>query len=44
MSCVPGTHRPIANKDNDYLMDRAAQKAGKTWAAGRRLSPCRTPL
>ena len=22
----PGTFRPIANKDNDYLMDRAAQK------------------
>ena len=25
---VPGTYRPLANKDNDYLMDRAAQKAG----------------
>lgn len=25
---VPGTFRPLANKDNDYLMDRAAQKAG----------------
>ena len=24
---VPGTFRPLANKDNDYLMDRAAQKA-----------------
>ena len=23
---VPGTYRPLANKDNDYLMDRAAQK------------------
>jgi phthalate 4,5-dioxygenase len=27
---VPGTYRPLANKDNDYLMDRAAQKAGAT--------------
>ena len=26
---VPGTYRPLANKDNDYLMDRAAQKAGR---------------
>ncbi|MGH6974044.1 MAG: Rieske 2Fe-2S domain-containing protein, partial [Stellaceae bacterium] len=26
---VPGTYRPRANKDNDYLMDRAAQKAGR---------------
>jgi hypothetical protein len=25
---VPGTFRPLANKGNDYLMDRAAQKAG----------------
>jgi phenylpropionate dioxygenase-like ring-hydroxylating dioxygenase large terminal subunit len=23
---------PLANKDNDYLMDRAAQKAGKTYS------------
>jgi hypothetical protein len=23
----PGTFRPLANKDNDYLMDRNAQKA-----------------
>jgi hypothetical protein len=29
---VPGTYRPLANKDNDYLMDRAAQKAGKTYS------------
>jgi len=29
---VPGTYRPFANKDNDYLMDRAAQKAGKTFS------------
>jgi phthalate 4,5-dioxygenase len=25
---VPGTFRPIANKSNDYLIDRDAQKAG----------------
>jgi hypothetical protein len=29
---VPGTYRPLANKDNDYLMDRAAQRAGKTYS------------
>ncbi len=29
---VPGTCRPRANKDNDYLIDRAAQKAGKTYS------------
>jgi nitrite reductase/ring-hydroxylating ferredoxin subunit len=27
-----GTYRPRANKDNDYLMDRAAQKAGITYS------------
>jgi phthalate 4,5-dioxygenase len=25
---IPGTLRPVVNKDNDYMMDRAAQKAG----------------
>jgi len=29
---APGTYRPVANKDNDYLMDRAAQKAGTTYS------------
>ena len=29
---VPGTYRPLANKDNDYLIDRAAQKAGATFS------------
>jgi phthalate 4,5-dioxygenase len=29
---VPGTYRPLANKDNDYLIDRAAQKAGLTYS------------
>jgi phenylpropionate dioxygenase-like ring-hydroxylating dioxygenase large terminal subunit len=29
---VPGSFRPIANKDNDYLIDRAGQKAGRTYS------------
>jgi phthalate 4,5-dioxygenase oxygenase subunit len=29
---VPGTYRPAANKDNDYLIDRAAQKAGRYYS------------
>jgi hypothetical protein len=29
---VPGTYRPLANKDNDYLMDRAAQKRGDSYS------------
>jgi phthalate 4,5-dioxygenase len=29
---VPGTFRPLANKDNDYLIDRASQKAGTTFS------------
>jgi phthalate 4,5-dioxygenase len=29
---VPGTYRPLANKDNDYLIDRAAQRAGLTFS------------
>ena len=29
---VPGSYRPAANKDNDYLIDRAAQKAGTTYS------------
>ena len=29
---MPGSYRPLANKDNDYLIDRAAQKAGKTFS------------
>ena len=27
---IPGTYRPLANKDNDYLMDREAQRRGTT--------------
>ena len=29
---VPGTFRPRANRDNDYLMDRAAQRAGRSFS------------
>jgi phthalate 4,5-dioxygenase oxygenase subunit len=29
---IPGTYRPLQNKDNDYLMDRAAQKRGETFS------------
>jgi len=29
---LPGTFRPFANKDNDYLIDRAAQKSGRTFS------------
>ena len=29
---VPGTYRPAANKDNDYLIDREAQKAGRSFS------------
>lgn len=28
----PFTFRPLANRDNDYLMDRAAQKAGRSFS------------
>jgi hypothetical protein len=27
----PKTFRPLANKDNDYLMDRKAQKSGRSY-------------
>jgi phenylpropionate dioxygenase-like ring-hydroxylating dioxygenase large terminal subunit len=29
---IPGTFRPVLNKDNGYGMDRAAQKAGRTYS------------
>jgi phenylpropionate dioxygenase-like ring-hydroxylating dioxygenase large terminal subunit len=29
---IPGTFIPTANKTNDYLMDREAQKAGRTYS------------
>ena len=29
---IPGTFRPVINKDNDYLIDRALQKTGRTYS------------
>ena len=29
---IPGTYRPLQNKDNDYLIDRQAQKAGRSFS------------
>jgi hypothetical protein len=29
---VPGTFRPLQNRDNDYLMDRDAQRRGETFS------------
>ncbi len=29
---IPGTFRPTVNKDNDYMIDRRAQKAGHTYS------------
>jgi nitrite reductase/ring-hydroxylating ferredoxin subunit len=29
---VPGSYRPLANKDNDYLMDRKAQREGTQYS------------
>jgi hypothetical protein len=29
---IPGTYRPEQNKDNDYMMDREAQKRGETYS------------
>ena len=40
---MPGTYRPLANKDNDYLIDREAQKARRHLLAASRASPCRMP-
>ncbi|MDX6481018.1 MAG: phthalate 4,5-dioxygenase [Gaiellaceae bacterium] len=32
---IPGTYRPEDNKDNDYLMDRDAQRRGETFSGVR---------
>jgi phenylpropionate dioxygenase-like ring-hydroxylating dioxygenase large terminal subunit len=29
---MPGTYRPVANRDNDYLINRAAQRRGDTYS------------
>jgi phthalate 4,5-dioxygenase oxygenase subunit len=31
----PGAFRPVINRDNDYMMDRAAQKRGETYCGVR---------
>lgn len=32
VATIEGTYRPLANKSNDYLMDRTAQKGGHTFS------------
>ena len=32
VATIPGTYVPLANKSNDYLMDRSAQKAGLSFS------------
>jgi phthalate 4,5-dioxygenase len=32
VATIPGTYLPLANKANNYLMDRAAQKAGRAYS------------
>jgi phthalate 4,5-dioxygenase oxygenase subunit len=32
VATLPGTYLPLANKANNYLMDRAAQKAGRAYS------------
>jgi phenylpropionate dioxygenase-like ring-hydroxylating dioxygenase large terminal subunit len=32
VATIPGTYIPLANRDNDYLIDRAGQKAGRTYS------------
>ncbi|MBV9537509.1 MAG: hypothetical protein JOY70_01100, partial [Acidisphaera sp.] len=32
---IPGTFRPLANRDNDYLMDRAAQRENRSYSGVR---------
>jgi hypothetical protein len=32
---IPGTYRPVANKDNDYLMDREAQRRSEHYSGVR---------
>ena len=35
---IPGTYRPAANKDNDYLIDREGQKAGRYYSGVKGIS------
>lgn len=38
VNLIPGTVRPVVNRDNDYMMDRAAQAAGKTFSGVKGIS------
>ena len=29
---IPGSFRPVVNKDNDYMIDRVSQRASKTYS------------
>lgn len=35
---IPGTYRPVANKDNDYLIDRAGQESGRYYSGVKGIS------
>ena len=35
---IPGSFRPVANRDNDYLIDRAKQKSGRHYNGVRGLA------
>ena len=35
---IPGTYRPVANRDNDYLIDRAGQKSGRYYSGVKGIS------
>jgi phenylpropionate dioxygenase-like ring-hydroxylating dioxygenase large terminal subunit len=35
---IPGTYRPAANKDNDYLIDREGQKTGRYYSGVKGIS------
>ncbi len=35
---IPGTYRPVANRDNDYLIDRAGQKTGRYYSGVKGIS------
>ena len=35
---IPGSYRPVANKDNDYLIDRAGQQAGRYYSGVKGIS------
>ena len=32
VNLIPGSFRPVVNKDNDYMIDRVAQKHHKSYS------------